>query len=100
MNWDGMSMEENALEALVNQAFERYGGSSNHKDNENGWVSLNHIKCWKKDNKKIRVISGQLKAKYEIQMISFVVYEDLGGQWKLRIMPRNKFSVYSYTETQ
>lgn len=32
MNWDGMSMEENALAAMASQAFEKYGKNSN----ENG----------------------------------------------------------------
>lgn len=36
MNWDGISVEENALAAVVNQASERYAESSNYKDNEMG----------------------------------------------------------------
>ena len=33
VNWDGIVLEEDELEGLISQAFERFWGRTNYKDN-------------------------------------------------------------------
>lgn len=71
-NWDGISVEGNALAGAISQMFGRYRGSSESKKNKTRWLLLSAISALEEDNKRLKMTNHQFRSRCESEMDSLV----------------------------